>query len=332
MCEKCHKKHDHCKDDCKEKCKKCRGPRGHRGHDGPTGPTGSQGLNGSTGSTGPTGPGVTDDELNAAVTTYINSILPSIIGPTGDIGPTGLKGDDGLIGPTGPCCSGPTGPVGPSGPQGIKGDDGGNLTAISSAFIWSCVSQPKLLGPSGATGPQFQNISFECGHDSPTGSTGNIIGPTGNGWSFVSTIGPTAFTEISSPNNGFYLITYKIDLRTNSSGSGVSPDHTRGASTLTLDGVEIPGSTSYAQAPDTIHMYSISNTVLVNYNANSKLSLYWWAAYYNTGNVEVLNNVTGLSLGPNVSNFVPGKLPSGLTTEEATASLVITRISGISGP
>jgi hypothetical protein len=120
-------------------------------------------------------------------------------------------------------------------------------------------------------------------------------------------------------------MTYKLDLRTN------DPDgdnHTRAAAALMLDDEQVIGSGSSAQAPDTIHMYSISNTVLVYYTAGQILSMQWNASYYSSSNAQQ-THFGGLSIGPNESDFISADfdpVAGGSTYEEATAALVITRI------
>lgn len=274
-------------------------------------------------------------------------------GPTGDtgptgppgFGPTGPAGATGDIGPTGPTGPGITGPTGAIGPTGIPGTS----VAISSAFVYSSESQLKVLpsggftGPAGSTGPQFQLVTF-------SGMTGgNIIGPLGNGWEFIGgSTGPYSELVNNGANaDGYYLITYKLDIHTNSVGVSPAPDHTRAATVLTLDGVAVEGSCSAAQAPDTIHMYSISNTILVKYITGSKLSLWWWACYFSStpptiGTQISPPNVVGLSIGPGRiqpgntttitnSQWIQGLLPTVQVPNppmEATASMVITRITG----
>lgn len=273
-------------------CKGDRGKRGQAGKDGPTGPAGQ-----NTGFTGPTGPS----------------------GNIGPIGPTGA----GSIGPTGPAgLTGSTGSIGPIGPTGVTGPAGQNA-AISSAFIWSCQSQLNL-GPTGTTGPQFNSVIFECGSSGP--NPASPLGPPGNGWNFGNTGGIGAYQTIFTNQSGWYLVTYKIDIRIQ---SGAGADNTRAACVLTLNGIEVPGSVSAAQAPDSIHMYSISNTVLVEYTSGDQLGVSWWAQYF-SGNTPITSTVSGISIGPNVPNssWILGKLPSNPSTSpmEATASLVITRI------
>ena len=157
------------------------------------------------------------------------------------------------------------------------------------------------------------------------------LGPPGNGWSFTD----GTQTEITSAESGWYLVTYKIDLRTNGIVAGA--DSMRAAAVLTLSDpggplTEVDGSMSAAQAPDSNHEYSISNTVLVAYDAGRELGLYWWAQYYD-GTVVVADQ-TGLSLGPNAtvaeSPWIPATLPgTAIVPSEATASLVITRITAL---
>ena len=272
----------------------------------------------------------TDEDLNLCFAT---------VGDKGDPGATGATGP---IGPTGPGVTGPTGAIGPTGIPGTS-------VAISSAFVYSSESQLKVLpsggftGPVGSTGPQFQLVTF-------SGATGgNIIGPLGNGWEFIGgSTGPYAELVNNGANaDGYYLITYKLDIHTNSVGVSPAPDHTRAATVLTLDGVAVEGSCSAAQAPDTIHMYSISNTILVKYTTGSKLSLWWWACYFSStpptiGTQISPPNVVGLSIGPGRiqpgntttitnSQWIQGLLPTVQVPNppmEATASMVITRITG----
>jgi hypothetical protein len=192
----------------------------------------------------------------------------------------------------------------------------------------------------------FQLVAFECD------GSGTIIGPANNNWQFVGgSAGP--FTQLQNNGlnaNGYYLVTYKLDIHTNAYASGYDNmiSHTRAASVLTLDGTAVPGSVSAAQAPDNIHMYSISNTVLVQYTAGQNLSLYWWSEYFNNASsssavgVALPFTVRGLSLGPGYLNlstntittnnqWILGLLPTAQAPNppmEATASLVITRITG----
>ncbi|MEI7986395.1 MAG: hypothetical protein WCI55_12280 [Armatimonadota bacterium] len=223
----------------------------------------------------------------------------------GEEGPPGQEGDPGLQGPPG--IQGPQGfqgPAGVPGPQGVQGPAGQNA-AISSIFVYSAAAQPKT-----GTHNDFQQVAFEQ----------PIIGP-GTDWTALNNF------ELQGTKTGWYLVTYKLDLRTNSPSNF---DHTRAAAALLIDNAEVKGSGSTAQAPDTIHMYSISNTVLVYYTAGQVLSLQWTAAYYNNSGVKQAS-IAGLSVGPNTPNFINSTFNpvNASTYEEATASLVITRIVNV---
>ncbi len=67
------------------------------------------------------------------------------------------------------------------------------------------------------------------------------------------------------------------------------------------------------EAPESNHIYTISNTVLANLNANDSLSLMFWSSDINT------------KIGD--PTFIKGKLPSNTIPIEATASVVFTKIS-----
>lgn len=74
------------------------------------------------------------------------------------------------------------------------------------------------------------------------------------------------------------------------------------------------------QAPETNHIYTISNTILVNYTAGLPLSLWVYASRVDLGS-------DGATVGEPAS--LTGILPSWFSptsVTEATASLVITRI------
>lgn len=232
---------------------------------------------------------------------------------TGRTGRTGAKGATGKTGRTGR--TGVKGVTGMKGRTGITGPAGQNA-AISSIFLWTNTSQVKTM--SAGVNNKFQAVSFE---QTP-------LGPPGSGWSVVGGSGDTQFTCTQS---GWYLMTYKVDVRTNSAGVSPTPDYTRAAAALMKNNMEITGSGSAAQAPDTSHMYSISNTVLVQYTAGENIGVQWWMGYYSAAaGGTVINNVTGLSLGPNQSPWITADFdPSTLVIDpfvEAMASLVITRI------
>jgi len=299
------------------------GPTGDTGNTGPTGSTGDTGNTGSTGNTGPTGDtgntGPTGDTGNTGPTGSTgdtgNTGSTGNTGPTGDTGntgPTGDTGNTGSTGNTGP--TGSTGDTGNTGPTGSTGNTGpaGQNAAISSAFVWASTSQ-------GKTGNEFQPVILDCG------PIGGPIGPPGSNWFFLDP-GPTQ-SQLATTDTGWYLITYKIDLRTQGNAGA---DTSRAAGVLTIGNLpvnEVLASQSTAQAPDTNHMYSISNTVLVNYSVPlAPLRLQWFMQYY-TGIVPVLNT-TGLFLGPNQPSWITGTTAPTFsnTPMQTNASMVITRI------
>lgn len=269
-----------------------RGPQGDEGRDGVQGPRGpccgTQGKNGPQGAIGKGDTGVQGPRG-----------IDGVQGPRGAEGPQGERGADGIQGKIGP--QGNRGFQGEKGVQGFKGVQGrtGQNAAIESIFLWSVTTQTK-----GADATVFQYVVLE-----------NHIGPSID-WDPVD---PLTNIEFTSHNGGWYLMTYKLDIRT----QGGLTNTTRAAAALVLDGVQIQGSGSTAQAPEGNHMYSISNTVLVNYAPMQKLSLQWWARAY-SGTTPQPGNIT---LGPNQDPFITGTLlPNNNPYTEAVASLVITRI------
>lgn len=210
---------------------------------------------------------------------------------------------------------GMTGRTGRTGIKGITGPAGQNA-AIASIFLWTNTSQVKTM--TGMTNDKFQAVAFE---QTP-------VGPPGSGWSVV---GGSSNTQFTCTQSGWYLMTYKVDVRTNSAGVSPTPDYTRAAAALMKNNMEITGSGSAAQAPDTSHMYSISNTVLVQYTAGENIGVQWWMGYYSSSSGGTLiPSVTGLSLGPNQTPWITADFdPSTPVVDpfvEAMASLVITRI------
>jgi hypothetical protein len=234
-------------------------------------------------------------------------------GPPGDTGPAGEKGQVGDIGPagdTGPAGekgqvgdTGPTGEKGPAGEKGLTGDIGptgdqgpaGIVSGISSIFAWSNIIQENI------NDTVFQYVTFENGP----------IGPSGNGWTTSIEFGYLNTTDFIVPSNGYYLLTYKLDVR---SGGGVPPSTSTDCSTvLTRNGNEIQGSCTLVEAPEANHIYTISNTVLTNLIVGDQISLLFWSS-------DPKSKIGDPS-------FVKGLLPNGQIPLEATASIVFTRIS-----
>lgn len=252
------------------------GPTGPQGLKGDPGVAGAQGPIGLTGATGPIGP----------------QGLQGLTGAQGPMGLTGATGSQGPIGLTG--ATGAQGPIGLTGPQGPVGPAGQNA-AISSIFVWSAMSQANR------NNTNFQYVTFEK----------PLIGPSGSGWTTSTQSGYTNATDFIVPASGFYLVTYKLDVR---SGSGSSPNSNNDSSTvLTRNGIQIDGSATLVEAPEDNHIYTISNTVLCNLTANDKIALLFWST----------------DIGARIGDptFLKGKMPSTIVPSEATASIVITRIT-----
>ena len=211
-----------------------------------------------------------------------------LTGATGPMGLTGATGPMGLTGATGPM--GLTGPIGLTGATGPAGSD----VSISSIFVWSGMSQLNR------NVSLFQYITFE----------NPLIGPVGSGWSSSTESTYSAPTTFIVPSSGFYLLTYKIDVR---SGGGQSPSNTDCVTVLTRNGVEIDGSATLVEAPETNHIYTISNTVLSSLTVGDRISLLFWS------------DDLGTKIGD--PSFITGLLPNGTIPKESTASIVFTKIS-----
>jgi hypothetical protein len=216
------------------------------------------------------------------------------------MGPQGIQGLSGEIGPMGPQgIQGLTGEMGPQGIQGLTGEIGpqgpaGQNTAISSMFVYSSVKQLNLNVVT------FQYVTFE----------NPLIGPIGSGWTSAIQSGYTQPTTFIVPSSGFYLLTYKLDVR---SGGRQIPNNTDCSTVLTRNGIEIAGSATLVEAPDVNHIYTISNTVLVDLTVGDQISLLFWS------------NDLGTCIGDPI--FLNGILPNGNVPLEATASIVFTKIT-----
>ena len=224
-------------------------------------------------------------------------------GCKGEMGPQGIQGLSGEMGPQGiQGIQGLSGEMGPQGIQGIQGLSGeigpqgpaGQNAAISSMFVYSSVKQLNINVVT------FQYVTFE----------NPLIGPVGSGWTSAIQSGYTQPTTFIVPSSGFYLLTYKLDVR---SGGGQSPSNTDCSTVLTRNGNEIVGSATLVEAPEVNHIYTISNTVLVDLTVGDRISLLFWS------------NDLGTCIGDPI--FLKGILPNGNVPNEATASIVFTKIS-----
>jgi len=137
------------------------------------------------------------------------------------------------------------------------------------------------------------------------------IGPSGELWNTTTLAGYSYTTSFIVPTSGYYLMTYKIDVK---SGSGILPSNYTNVSTvLTNNGTAINGSTTLVQAPQENHIYTVSNTVLSYLTVNDSISLLYWSNEINT------------HIGSPLT--ITGVLPNNILPIEATASLVFTRIT-----
>jgi hypothetical protein len=134
----------------------------------------------------------------------------------------------------------------------------------------------------------------------------------GNGWTTTTEATYTDPTNFVVPTTGIYLITYKLDVR---AGSGATPVfNTDCATTLTRNGVQIPGSTTLIEAPETNHVYVMTNTIITSLTSSDSIALMFWSTD------------PGTHVGDPA--FVKGQLPlNNVVPTEATASIVFTRIS-----
>jgi hypothetical protein len=146
----------------------------------------------------------------------------------------------------------------------------------------------------------FQYVTFE----------NPLIGPIGSGWTTLIEPSYSNATTFITPSNGYYLLTYKVDVR---SGGSESPNNTNCATVLTKNGTTIVGSATLVEAPETNHIYTISNTVLVNIVVGDRISLLFWSSD------------SGTRIGDPL--FIKGLLPNGSIPIEATASIVFSKIS-----
>jgi hypothetical protein len=268
------------------------GATGNTGSVGPQGPKGPEGPQGPEGATGPRGPPGVPGTAGAKGD-------PGPAGPMGPQGPPGEPGKDGINGTNG--LTGPPGSNGPTGPQGPAGSSGatGQAAGIESAFVWS--SQKQTIKNIQA----FQYITF----NKP------LTGPTGFSFSSSTESGYTSATTFTlTKNGGYFLITFKIDVR---AGEADAPTNvTDSSAVLTLNGTEIPGSCSLIQSPGDRHLYSIQNTVLLRLAVGDKISLLAW-----------VSDSDGSIGDPSALSVFQPTLPSGAIPSEAVASLVFTRIS-----
>jgi hypothetical protein len=167
-----------------------------------------------------------------------------------------------------------------------------NNIPVSSIFCWSHIIQPNI------NTTYFQYIVFEQ----------PLVCPLESGWTTAISPGYTYPTIFIVPNSGYYLLTYKLDICSN------TITNTQSAAVLTLNGIQINGSTTLVEAFETTHTCTITNTILVKLNTDDNVSLLFWSSYIGTQIGSSSTSLTGL-------------LPNNTTPNQATATLTITKIS-----
>jgi hypothetical protein len=120
---------------------------------------------------------------------------------------------------------------------------------------------------------------------------------------------PTTFIV---PVSGYYLITYKLDVRISSITN--PPRSIDCASVLTRNNIEIEGSTSLIKAEEVNnnvnHVYVISTSVLSELLSGDFVSLLFWS------------NDLKVQIGD--PSIITGLLPTNVTPIESTASISFT--------
>jgi hypothetical protein len=170
---------------------------------------------------------------------------------------------------------------------------------VSSIFIFSELQQNITAAQVGS----FVQVKFE-----------KFTIPTGSGLTPIGTAPNIVGTLIDA--DGYYLVSYKIDVR---AGSGDLPStSTRTATCLTIDGVFVEGSTTLVESPESNHIYTVPNTVGVVLMAGQQLSLYFWTSDRNA-HIGEPGAITGRL--PAIPPALLGVIPT-----EATASMVVTRL------
>ncbi len=330
------------------------GPKGVTGPTGPQGVTGPQGSASATGATGPAGPsgatgatGPTGAPGTASNTGATGPAGPT--GATGDVGPTGATGAVGqnaaissvllwstasqpkLVDNTNPVFEA----VGFEQPIIGPGTDWVvNPSAIESTGTASITSGSTTIGLTGVIGTLNTN-TYITGPGIVPGTIILTVTPAGPPNAYTITVNnpqsetivnppgtpfeTLQYSTFSSTNSGWYLITYKFDIR---AASGVSGGNImRAAAALILDDLEVPGSGSAAESPySNNHQYSVSNTILVMYTAGQKLSLQWWGGVYNDNTLDT--GVAGLSVGPNAASSEEPWIPAQFSPVGANVTTV----------
>ena len=288
------------------KCKKIY-IKGDKGDQGPIGLTGEKGDKGDVGQMGPIGlTGEKGDQGPIGLSGEkgdIGQMGPQgevgQMGPQGEVGPMGLTGEVGPMGLTGEMgLPGFPGEMGPIGPQGIQGEIGpmgppGQVVGNDSIYLWSINNQ------NNRDVTRYQYIEFEA------------LISNNPSWSLNVEPGYSNYTTFVAQITGYYMISYKVDVK---AGNGNPPSGVTNCSTVLIrNNNALDGSMTIVEAPETNHVYTLSNTILINVNQGDYLSLLFWGNDQNT------------RIG--YRERTPGILPNGQIPIESTASIIIIRLS-----
>ncbi len=324
------------------------GATGEKGATGATGPTGATGAAGATGTTGETGvTGTTGATGETGATGATGPSMTGATGATGATGPTGPEGENAAISSillwstaSQPKEIGNTNPVfdqvgfeqpmiGPGtdwvvNPSVIESTGTASITSGSTTVTLTVTSGTVNVGSYITGSGIVPGTIIESQTSGPTGGSGDyVVNNTQTQTLAAVSFDTLQYNTFSSSNSGWYLITYKFDIR---AGSGTAGNSMRAGAALLLDGLEVPGSGTAAQSPySNNHQYSISNTVLVEYTAGQKLALQWWAGVYN-GNT-LATGVAGLSIGPNTTTAEAPWIPAQLSNVAANTTAVTSTVT-----
>lgn len=136
----------------------------------------------------------------------------------------------------------------------------------------------------------FQNVLFE-----------NLPMSYNNNWTYL--YDNSYIKSFVCPTNGLYKITYKIDVCPLSIAVTV----------ITINNNEVNGSSSLIKAPNTEHIYTMSNSVIVYLHQDDFISLMFWS-----------DNI-GTKIGE--PSLINGFLPNNIIPKETTATIDFIKIN-----
>lgn len=198
-----------------------------------------------------------------------------------------------------------------------SGSGGTESITANSIFIWSEQNQDSVLNE--GTSPnyiaKYAPVVFEHGPIGPIGSVWTFIDPQ-TPLSFGSSIGQVSGpTKLVCGKSGYYSITYKIDVKADNGNPDISGSNTNAMTLLTKNGNQIPGSMTFVQAPESNHIYTIANTVIVFINKDDVIQLLFWS-----------DDATATHIG-SIGDMPSWLILNGSPVKEATASMVITGLT-----